>query len=308
MLGAIALATVRDRSNPKRVTTALFWALMAGCLVFDDAIASLWGAKVMHRVVGGAVLLMSVVAGLGGIGHGRHAMIDARQRAEQLGHFLFLPTLSIPLVTVVCSLGLKGASIDGVMLFDKQAALASLGVAVFVALGLALWVTKSTPTQAFKEAHRLLDTVGWAAVLPMMLAMLGGIFAAAKTGDSIKILALMFAPEHQRFAIVFLYCVGMAAFTIIMGNAYAAFPVMTVGLALPIMVKQMGANPAALVAIGMCAGYCGTLVTPMAANFNIVPAVLLDLRNRYGVIAAQMPTAITLFFVNLLLMSFLPFL
>ena len=33
-------------------------------------------------------------------------------------------------------------------------------------------------------------------------------------------------------------------------------------------------------AIGMLAGFCGTLMTPMAANFNIVPAALLELKDQ----------------------------
>ena len=37
----------------------------------------------------------------------------------------------------------------------------------------------------------------------------------------------------------------------------------------------------------MLTGYCGTLMTPMAANFNIVPAALLELDDPYAVIRAQ---------------------
>lgn len=32
----------------------------------------------------------------------------------------------------------------------------------------------------------------------------------------------------------------------------------------------------------MLSGFCGTLMTPMAANFNIVPAALLELSDRNG--------------------------
>ncbi|WP_333595055.1 5-oxoproline transporter, DUF979 family subunit, partial [Anaerospora hongkongensis] len=54
-------------------------------------------------------------------------------------------------------------------------------------------------------------------------------------------------------------------------------------------------------------GYCGTLMTPMAANFNIVPAALLDLPDKNGVIKAQIPTALLLLTVNVFLMYFLVF-
>ena len=48
-------------------------------------------------------------------------------------------------------------------------------------------------------------------------------------------------------------------------------------------------------------------MTPMAANFNIVPAALLDLPDRNAVIKAQIPTAIPLLIGNILLMYFLVF-
>lgn len=52
----------------------------------------------------------------------------------------------------------------------------------------------------------------------------------------------------------------------------------------------------------MLSGFCGTLMTPMAANFNIVPAALLELKDKNGVIKAQWPTAVLLLAVNTLLM------
>ena len=84
----------------------------------------------------------------------------------------------------------------------------------------------------------------------------------------------------------------MALFTIIMGNAFAAFPVMTAGIGLPLLIGQHHADAAALGALGMLCGYCGTLLTPMAANYNIVPVALLELRDPNGVIRAQWPTAV----------------
>ena len=38
------------------------------------------------------------------------------------------------------------------------------------------------------------------------------------------------------------YTLGMAVFTIIMGNAFAAFPVMTAGIGLPLIVGRFGAH------------------------------------------------------------------
>ena len=64
-----------------------------------------------------------------------------------------------------------------------------------------------------------------------------------------------------------------------------------------------------MAAIGMLSGFCGTLMTPMAANFNVVPASLLELPDRdapfNGVIRAQVPTALLLLVANTLFMYFL---
>jgi uncharacterized membrane protein len=109
---------------------------------------------------------------------------------------------------------------------------------------------------------------------------------------------------HAAFVAVLAYCGTMALFTMIMGNAFAAFAVATGGIGLPFIVQRHGGNPAIMAAIGMLSGYCGTLLTPMAANFNIVPALLLELKDRYAVIKAQAPVAVVIFIANLLLMYF----
>ena len=110
-----------------------------------------------------------------------------------------------------------------------------------------------------------------------------------------------------RLTAVAVYCLGMAGFTMIMGNAFAAFPVMTAGVALPILVGKFGGDPAVIASIGMLSGFCGTLMTPLAANFNLVPAALLELPDRYAVIRAQIPTAIPLLLANVVLMYVLAF-
>jgi uncharacterized membrane protein len=67
-------------------------------------------------------------------------------------------------------------------------------------------------------------------------------------------------------------------------------------------------NPAVMASVGMLSGYCGTLLTPMAANFNVVPAALLELDDKNAVIKAQVPTALLLLATNVFLLYFLMFL
>ena len=82
---------------------------------------------------------------------------------------------------------------------------------------------------------------------------------------------------------------------------------MTAGIALPILVGRFDGDPAVVASIGMLSGFCGTLMTPLAANFNLVPAALLELPDRYAVIKAQIPTALPLLIVNVVLMYVLAF-
>ena len=154
-----------------------------------------------------------------------------------------------------------------------------------------------------QEGRRLIDTIGWAAVLPQMLAALGAVFALSGVGNAVGALATQYLPLGSPVAAVIAYCLGMALFTLVMGNAFAAFPVMTAAIGLPLIVHRFGGDPVVMGAIGMLAGFCGTLLTPMAANFNIVPAALLELPDRNGVIRAQAPTALMLLAANTALMA-----
>jgi len=135
-----------------------------------------------------------------------------------------------------------------------------------------------------------------------MLESLGAVFAVSGVGDVVGSLAGQAIPQGSVIGAVIAYGLGMALFTMVMGNAFAAFPVMAAAIGLPLLVRVYGADPAPVAAIGMLAGFCGTLMTPMAANFNLVPAALLDLKDRSGVIKAQIPTALPLVLFNILLL------
>lgn len=57
----------------------------------------------------------------------------------------------------------------------------------------------------------------------------------------------------------------------------------------------------------LLAGFCGTLTTPMAANFNLGPAALLEMKDKYAPIKAPLPTAVPLLACNMALMYLLAF-
>jgi len=306
-----AYLSVRDTANPKRWTTGLFWALFALSFLAGDYLGDLGN--------GVLVLSMALIAG-GGLGVGKPATTSPEERqasSQRWGNWLFLPALVIPVVTLVGTFAIKGLPwpvvldpllIYGVPLGDpKQATLISLAAGAVIAAFLAVVLLRQPPESPFQEGRRLMDIIGWAALLPQMLASLGAVFAIAGVGKVVGDIATQVVPADNLLIAVTVYCVGMALFTMIMGNAFAAFPVLTAGVGIPFLIQHFGGEPAAVAAIGMLAGFCGTLMTPLAANFNIVPAALLDLKDRNGVIYAQIPTALAMLAINTLLMYVLAF-
>lgn len=306
LLMAVSILNGLDRSNPKRYTTCLFWFLFSIGFLFGDLLIMSLGKTMTYRLIGVIVMLLAILAGanLLGSSHSQSNETEAKQAsANRLGNRLFLPAVLIPVITVLLTLLGKNIVLAGLPLLDpKNLTLACLALACALSLVFACTLTKGTPVEAVKEARRLVDAVGWALILPMMLAMLGGVFVVAKTGVSIQTLVSTMVNPDSRIALIIIYALGMALFTMIMGNAFAAFPVMAAGIALPFLIVQHHANPAPLVALGMLSGYCGTLMTPMAANFNIVPAALLELKDKYQIIRYQIPTALGVLVCNILLM------
>jgi uncharacterized membrane protein len=185
--------------------------------------------------------------------------------------------------------------------------LVALTLGVLLALAACYAWLRPRPLTPIAEGTRLMDSVGWAAILPQMLASLGAVFALAGVGEVVGGIAQDVIPDGSRLGAVAVYALGMAGFTIIMGNAFAAFPVMFAGVGMPVLVGIWSGDPVRVAAIGMLAGFCGTLMTPMAANFNLVPAALLELKDQNAVIKAQIPTAIPLLLANIALLYFLAF-
>lgn len=191
---------------------------------------------------------------------------------------------------------------DSGLIEAKSVTLVLLGVGVIVALIVCYAWLKPPTMSGVDEGGRLANAIGWALVLPQMLAALGAVFAEAGVGTTIGAVAGHIIPQGSIFFAVLLYALGMVVFTMIMGNAFAAFPVMVAAIGFPILIQQDGGRAAVIGAVGMLAGYCGTLMTPMAANFNIVPAALLELKNQYGVVKVQIATAIPLLICNILIL------
>jgi uncharacterized membrane protein len=193
---------------------------------------------------------------------------------------------------------------DVALVDSANLAVTSVCIGAVLALAAGLRVTRAPARAAVGEGSRLLQAVGWALILPQALAALGGLFARAGVGAVVAGLVERALPTQYSSVAVAAYCLGMMLFTMCLGNAFAAFAVITGGIGVPLVVHAHGGNPAIMAAIGMLSGYCGTLLTPMAANFNLVPVMLLELEDDNAVIKAQVPIALALFAFNLLLVEF----
>ena len=303
IFAAFAILSIGDRANRKRFGNAAFWGLFAASFLF--------GSHIGDFANGILVLALVVLGGANALGRGAPKTTTEAQRevsAIRRGNALFIPALLIPIIALAGTLTLKHATVEGLPLLDaSQVTLISLGFGVLAAILVAMVWLRPPVLAPLQEGRRLIDAIGWTAILPQLLAALGAIFTVAGVGHAVSVLATRYIPLNQSFEAVTVYCLGMAMFTFVMGNAFAAFPVMTAAIGLPLIVHKFGGNPAIMGAIGMLAGFCGTLMTPMAANFNIVPAALLELSDRNGVIKAQIPTAIPLLLANAILMYVLVF-
>ncbi|MER0478360.1 DUF979 domain-containing protein [Streptomyces sp. Edi2] len=305
----MAAQMVTDRSNPKRLGTGAFWGLIGAGFFYSSWVVT---KQAPAEPLGAAVLVMACLAGFGFTGRGTPRTTTSEQRtasAAKLGNRLFVPALTIPAVAMACAIGVKHLSFGGEpVLQEGSETILGLGIGAVVALVVAMVMLRekriSVPVQSGRS---MLEAMGWAMLLPQMLATLGAIFQVSGVGDQVGKLTTSVLPEGSLYIAIVVYCVGMFAFTVIMGNGFAAFPVMTAAVGWPVLIGHFDGNPAAVLAIGMLAGFCGTLVTPMAANFNIVPAALLELKDQYGPIKAQMPTAGILLGCNILIMALFAF-
>jgi uncharacterized membrane protein len=298
VFASFAVGSARDGTNSKRWGNAAFWGLLAVSFWFGDVLGD----------IGNGVLVLALVAVAGahllGRGSKESTSLDQRERfSERYGNRLFLPALVIPFTAFVGTLLFNYTPLKATGLIDPKAVtLVLLGLGVIVALITCYVWLRPPATAPVEEGRRLMDSIGWAAVLPQMLASLGAVFAAAGVGTTIGALAGAIIPHGSIFLAVLLYALGMVVFTMIMGNAFAAFPVMAAAIGIPILIHADGGNPAVVGAVGMLSGFCGTLMTPMAANFNIVPAALLELKSQYAVIRAQVPTALAMLTANLVIL------
>ena len=282
---------LKDKENSEPVGTFIFWAALGVVIALGRWLPAL--------VSGILVVVMCLPAIFKKVKKGAvSAATKAETEAayEKIGMKIFAPTLSIGVMAVICAitgLGIGLSALNGV----------AIGVLVSVIL-LMIMNKENKPSTFLNDSERMLSTVGPLSMLPMLLACLGTIFTKAGVGDVISNIVSHIVPEGNVNAGIVVYAIGMMLFTMIMGNAYAAITVMTVGIGYPFVLAH-GANPTVIGMLALTCGFCGTLCTPMAANFNTVPVALLDMKKPMGVIKNQVPVAIIMLVVQIVVMIML---
>lgn len=274
---------VLKSDQEKRIGTAMFW--------FDLAILFALGKWLPAIVSGILVFLLAVITLMKQFVPGKFEQNEehAEAGADKLGSLIFIPVV----IMAVTALGLA-------QLVPASGA-AAIGVGAILALIIAMIVFNASFKEVLHESNRNVQQVGSTAILPQLLAALGVIFVNAGVGEIVTSIFGSIVPEGSQFWGATMYVIAMVVFTMIMGNAFAAFTVITAGIGIPFVIMQ-GANPAIAGALAMTAGYCGTLLTPMAGNFNALPVALLEMKSEYAVIKQQAPIAIALIVVHIILM------
>jgi len=293
LCGLVSISTgIRGLKNEKaKIGTFLFWTILGIIFIFGEAIP--------YKVTGGLLVVLAIITVTKQLHIGKFENISSQfkiAQSEKLKNKIFIPAVLIGIAAFLI-LQFK---------IGKTAIPPALGIGggSLVALLAAAIIIKPKFSETNEDTSKLLMQIGATAILPQLLAALGAVFTKAGVGKVIAASISSVVPTGNIFIGIVIYAIGMVIFTMIMGNAFAAFSVITAGIGIPFIIKN-GGNPAIIGALGMTAGYCGTLMTPMAANFNIVPASILEIKDKYGIIKVQAPMALLLLVTHVILMLLL---
>ena len=211
---------------------------------------------------------------------------EQQKNYKKIGMKIFIPAFGAGVFSIIISIFMKGWS----------SLLGSLFATIVGVILLVIWNRENKAMTFLEEGRRFLDMTSAVYIMPLLLSCLGAIFTKAGVGDAFSNIFGKIIPSGNVYVGIVAYALGMMLFTIIMGNAFAAITVMTVGIGVPFVIS-LGANPLYMVILAMTCGYCGTLLTPMAANFNIVPGVYLEVKDKYSIIKMQLiPSLLMLVF------------
>ena len=156
LTAVVAIASLRDQSNPKRYRSAAFWGAYATNLLLGPHLPD---------VVNGLLVVVLVVTAAGGLGRGAPETTTDEERLEgaaRHGNRLFLPALLVPGLTLAGSLLLREVRVGGAPIVEgKSASLVALGLAAVLALASALVLLRLDESEVGLVAHLSPALVGW---------------------------------------------------------------------------------------------------------------------------------------------------
>lgn len=278
LLTAFALQTWRDSEHPQPAASGAFWLILAALFGL--------GSWMPGWLAGLLVLLLVTLDGTGRVVPSRAPAPPPPDHPRAL---LLLPVLVIPVFTVAASLLGRALNWD-----LSRSAFWGLALGALAGLALAMRVCGSRLEGALQSGRRLNETLGAVSLLPQLLASLGAVFATAGVGQWLAEGVRGVLPGGNLGAVVLANCLGMTLVAALTGNSFAAFPVIAQGILVPLLLQPSGADAAAFAILTLAIGASGTLISPMAANFNLVPAALLDLEDPQAVLRFQRPLALAL--------------
>ena len=280
IIGLIAIyagvKNLLDKENPSRYGTALFWCSFGVVCGF--------GTWLPAKLSGVLVIVMCLPPIFKKVKVGKVDNPSKEHTIEQyqkVGMKIFFPAVCVGIFSLVFAF------------FSNLSSMVAVTLGVIVAMIILMLYNpgENKPVVFLKESERFLSIMGPLCMLPQLLGCLGGVFTAAGVGDVVASIVEKIVPKGNVNIGIIVFAIGMAIFTMIMGNAFAAITVITVGIGGP-FVLAYGADPVVIGMLALTCGYCGTLCTPMAANFNIVPVAILNMKDRWGVIKKQVIVAV----------------
>jgi len=232
LCGFVSIATaIRGLKNEKsRIGTFLFWFILGIIFIF--------GTVIPYKVTGGLLVVLAIITVTKQLHIGKFENISSQfkiAQSERLKNKIFIPAALIGIAAFLI-LQFK---------IGKTAIPPALGIGggSLVALLAAAIIIKPKFNETNEDTSKLLMQIGATAILPQLLAALGAVFTKAGVGKVIAASISSVVPTGNIFVGIVIYAIGMVIFTMIMGNAFAAFSVITAGIGIPFIIKN-GGNPA----------------------------------------------------------------
>src|SRR5215212_4660187 len=105
MMAGVAIVNARDATNPRRLNNAIFWGIYA--------VTFIAGSYLPDLANGVLLIAMVLAASVKGLGQGKAEAGSRAEReasASRWGNKLFIPALTIPVVTVLGTILFKRLS------------------------------------------------------------------------------------------------------------------------------------------------------------------------------------------------------